>query len=439
MTHEEGTRPMDHQEREHPDEGTIHAWLDGALDHGAARALEAHVAGCRECAARVAEARGLIAGASRIVSALDDAPSTSGPAWGQPPVAPVAASTRTGWRAFRVTPARAAIAATLLVALGVSLTYERVSVDSQATRAVAERVIAPPTDVAASPTAAPMRRDSLLDSAVARNVAKAQPPRAVGPAPGPALPVPAAVPAGAIADNSAPARVAAGRAAVRAERELATAAAPDQIAGRAADVTRKADDRAMVAAARADSTGRAAPPMASRPTGGAAGSVAQAPPPRVAGLSECYRVETANGVAATWGADALPLVVRVDSAGRGAVLTVAGQATGSQALVTRAGEDSLLLRLRRIGYEGTLALGAPGEARAGVMRSRPAQAELSQVVVSAAAADEPAPQRRRAAPAKAAPRAAATKDVSAAVAEERSAASAAPAIPVVAHRISCPG
>ena len=56
----------------HLDEGTIHAWLDGALDASGAAEAERHAATCDECAARVAEARGLIAGASRILSALDD-------------------------------------------------------------------------------------------------------------------------------------------------------------------------------------------------------------------------------------------------------------------------------------------------------------------------------------------------------------------------------
>lgn len=58
----------------HPDEGTIHAWLDGALPATEAGALEAHVAGCAECAAATAEARGLLAASSRILAALDSVP-----------------------------------------------------------------------------------------------------------------------------------------------------------------------------------------------------------------------------------------------------------------------------------------------------------------------------------------------------------------------------
>jgi hypothetical protein len=59
---------------QHPDEGTIHAWLDGALSPEEGRAIEEHAAECASCAAAIAEARGLIAGSSRILSALDAVP-----------------------------------------------------------------------------------------------------------------------------------------------------------------------------------------------------------------------------------------------------------------------------------------------------------------------------------------------------------------------------
>lgn len=398
---------MDDREGEHPDEGTIHAWLDGALDDEASRALAAHVASCRECAERVAEARGLIAGASRIVSALDDAPAAGAAPWGQGPAAgpasaaaPTGAAVRRGWRLPRVTAPRAAIAATVLVALGVALTYERTAVETPATRAAtraaAERLRVAASD-ATAPTSAPMaaplsapaplRRDPLLDSAVKRNVAAAQPPRAVEAAPEPAAPVaplPVMAPQGARVDSTASARVAVGRAAARAERDAA-GVAPDQLAGRVGGVAASANERTAALAA------------------------------------ECYRVESANDIAAAWGADSLPLLVRLDSAGRGAVLTAAGRPTGSLAMVTHAGDDSLLLRLRRIGFEGTLALGAPGDARAGVMRSRPLESGLSEVVTTAVP-DPAAPTPQRRVPvAKSAP------------------STSMPAVPVVARRVRCPG
>jgi hypothetical protein len=69
---------------QHPDEGTIHGWLDGALQQEEGAVLEAHVASCAECQAVVAEARGLIAASSRIVSALDIVPAGVIPARAQP-------------------------------------------------------------------------------------------------------------------------------------------------------------------------------------------------------------------------------------------------------------------------------------------------------------------------------------------------------------------
>jgi hypothetical protein len=156
---------------------------------------------------------------------------------------------------------------------------------------------------------------------------------------------------------------------------------------------------------------------------------------------ECYRVESANGIAAAWGPVALPLVVAIDAGGRAArVLTPAGQPTEANASVTRAGADSLLLRLRRMGYEGTLALGAPGDARAGVMRSRQSQLQLGSVVTTGVEPRADAPAARRARP----ERTPVSKSVpvptdSAMASALETGLSAAPAVPVVARRISCPG
>lgn len=60
---------------QHLDEGTIHGWLDGALSPDEAARVEAHVGSCTACADAVAEARGLVAASSRILTALDDVPS----------------------------------------------------------------------------------------------------------------------------------------------------------------------------------------------------------------------------------------------------------------------------------------------------------------------------------------------------------------------------
>ncbi len=75
---------------QHLDEGTIHAWLDGAVDAEEARRIEAHLAECPSCAAAVAEARGVIAASSRILSALDVVPADV-----IPPAQPVAAAAAT--------------------------------------------------------------------------------------------------------------------------------------------------------------------------------------------------------------------------------------------------------------------------------------------------------------------------------------------------------
>ena len=59
---------------EHLDEGTVHAWLDGALAPEEGDRIERHLAECADCSGVVAEARGLIAASTRILGALDDVP-----------------------------------------------------------------------------------------------------------------------------------------------------------------------------------------------------------------------------------------------------------------------------------------------------------------------------------------------------------------------------
>lgn len=70
----------------HLDEGTIHAWLDGALSATQSAEVDAHVKSCAECSAAAAEARGLVAASSRILTALDDTPANVIP---KPVVAPL--------------------------------------------------------------------------------------------------------------------------------------------------------------------------------------------------------------------------------------------------------------------------------------------------------------------------------------------------------------
>ena len=328
----------------HPDEGSIHAWLDGALDAAQAARIESHVAGCVDCTARVAEARGLLAGASRVVSLLDDAP----------PVVVTPASTATAdtdlsvWRLLRVTPARAAIAAVLVVAVGISLTRGRVAVD---------RSSAPMSSVVAG---VPPEPDSMLQDAVARRLAAEQPPRAVAAAPGVAVPVPMAErpAAAAVSMGATEAKVLAGRASMNAQRDTAGVRADRTMAGvgQVAAGAAVADARVAVAAKAADSAGR--PARMLRVRGGAVTVAA----------GECYRVEST--VPAAWGSAALPLLVAIDSNGTDArVLTASGGVTESRAFLESNGADSVMLRLRRIGYSGSMSLSAGAGTRKGVMRS----------------------------------------------------------------------
>jgi hypothetical protein len=98
----------------HIDEGTIHAWLDGQLDATRAREVETHVASCAQCSDAVAEARGLIAGSSRVLLALDDVPGGVVPATSKaaPPKPP-----RRKWQAAKWVTSVSALAAAVIVAV----------------------------------------------------------------------------------------------------------------------------------------------------------------------------------------------------------------------------------------------------------------------------------------------------------------------------------
>jgi len=114
---------------QHLDEGTIHAWLDGALSPDEAALVEAHVAECPQCATVVAEARGFIAASSRILTALDHVPR------GVVPAAPqVQWYNRRAWRAA---------AAVLIVAVGSLVVVRNSEQDKIATATTADSIKAP--------------------------------------------------------------------------------------------------------------------------------------------------------------------------------------------------------------------------------------------------------------------------------------------------------
>ena len=390
---------MEEDSTTHPDEGTIHAWLDDALDAATAARIAEHVRTCATCTERVAEARGLIAGASRIVASLDDVPAGARVGWaqsapesGSQPVPARAGEEGSLWRRLRVTPARAAIAATVLVALGITMTHSRsgpddVSMASRsgtlAPRAATMSDTASPS-VASAPAAQPMpatpsseARDPLLDSAIRRNLAIAQPPRALDAAQGPAIPQPTTsepVIGLAKVDTTAPMRVADARREVEAQRE--------QQAG----VADKSRVRGTVAAP------VPAPTSAESQVASSADAVSGYGGAMVSGRSlagvavRCYLIESeASG--ATWGGQPLPILVSADSAARigqaaAGVLTVAGQPTGMTARFATGRADSLTLTLRRLGYSGTIALGPDVGGRAGTAFSAPVAAELGAVVAT---------------------------------------------------------
>jgi hypothetical protein len=114
----------------HPDEGLIHAWLDGELDAAEAARVEALVTNDADWAAAAAEARGLIAASARIVGALDRVPAN---------VIPKAAPAR---RAPRRWAWRAAAVLAVMVGSAVVLKRERPELPAPRTDIVA--VPAPP-------------------------------------------------------------------------------------------------------------------------------------------------------------------------------------------------------------------------------------------------------------------------------------------------------
>lgn len=96
-----------------PDEGLLHAWLDGELDAAEAARIERLVRDDPEWAAAAAEARGLIAASDRILTALDDVPAKVIPMPQRTP-----ARRRTPWWLVRA-------AAVLVVIVGTVVVFRR--------------------------------------------------------------------------------------------------------------------------------------------------------------------------------------------------------------------------------------------------------------------------------------------------------------------------
>ncbi|HSE53216.1 MAG TPA: zf-HC2 domain-containing protein, partial [Gemmatimonadales bacterium] len=89
----------------HLDEGTLHALLDGEIPSAELPPIQAHLRGCAECRARLAEEQDLLAESDRLIEVLE-----------LPEAAPAAVPLRNATR--RVWPTRLAWAATVVLAAG---------------------------------------------------------------------------------------------------------------------------------------------------------------------------------------------------------------------------------------------------------------------------------------------------------------------------------
>jgi hypothetical protein len=311
---------------------------------------------------------------------------------GAAPSAPASPTQEGGslWRWLHVTPARAAIAATVLVAVGITMTRTRTGPDEigQAARsgALAPQV-AVARDSALLQTDAVAERDPLLDSAIKRNLAVAQPPRALDAVRSPSVPVPeAGAPAIGLAgvDTTAGTRVAIARREVEAQREQRADMADKARVGAAAEA-------AAPPAVASRVLGKAAGDEAANATSGYSGAiVSQRSASNVA--RQCFLIES-SAAGATWGGQAFPVIVSTDSSARLGqapvqVLDAAGRPTSIRAQFERASGDSLVLRLRRLGYTGSIALGPDVGGRAGLAFSEPVSTQLEAVVVTSAGAQE---------------------------------------------------
>ena len=114
------------------DEGMIHAWLDGALSAAEAARIEQLVASDAAWSAAAAEARGLIAASTRILSSLDAVPAKV-----LPPSMATTSAARDELhmakaeppRARRVRPQVWALAATLMMAVGAGVLWKDTPAD----------------------------------------------------------------------------------------------------------------------------------------------------------------------------------------------------------------------------------------------------------------------------------------------------------------------
>lgn len=291
-----------------PDEGLIHAWLDGELEAEEAARVERLVAEDPEWAAAAAEARGLIAASSRILSALDVVAGDVIPQGGRAaPVAPSVAPRRHVPSWMKMAAGVVLVAGLGYVARdGIGFTAAPVASPAaemiafpKANESAARETPATPASQGAAEADTPSRDTSLRaappaasrSSAALANAAAAGAPSATtaaGSAPVPAnVPAPATIPS---AEAEAPTSEARARQALAdtqaLRRRLGDARLEGVVvtgvtAGASADVAAPAGVRALQSQAAKSAASALAPSVAQR-----------ADSPRLSIIAGCFRVTT---------------------------------------------------------------------------------------------------------------------------------------------------
>jgi anti-sigma factor RsiW len=404
---------------QHLDDGTIHAWLDGQLPRDEAQAVEAHVAECRQCAGAVAEARGLIAASSRILTALDGVPRDvvpkqplSGidsnprePAAATLPAAPVQSRAEQRARRRWFNGASLAAAATIVVAVGTVTLMRAGSRDARVNDA------ARLTSVTVTPPAGPSVDSLAVPSATTPPAQREA--ASVPAAPPPAVPAPK--PLGDVAASSAKrfASVEGQAAGVRQEAVPAQMAPPARVPSneRPAEVRRDAVDAASAAAkvARAKVANSTIADQR-KPVNELSKDVKTEPPTPASPSNITVRGSTAFRVDSGSSRPAFGATIAPASGGvrgrvadgnntpiAGALVTVTGAAgTSAGVSTTPSGEFTLgglvagtyRLDVRRIGFapETSVVTIAAGQTSTANLVLHPASTALSEVVLTAQAA-----------------------------------------------------
>lgn len=375
----------------HVDEGTIHAWLDGAFDESQATTVSTHVDACAKCRAAVAEARGFIAGASRVVRTLDAVPSGVVPQADaartasrivaaanldlesgrvKPAFAPAAASAPAPRRASRPWYARAAFrnaAALVLVVGGASYVWTRAPFTGD--DVTVPRLEAPTTD-SALPVATMAAETQSVVPSVAQGASESESARAAGRASG-------APSATAARERNAPTSAPAAPPPLPAVANVATVSAAEtrELRASAESVRDLRQSERAIAAARAkveDVSKASAAAVAAASTAASPRAFAPAPDMR-----------TTGGVVAGVVVDSGQRPV--DRAAVAILGTTIGTVTNARGeFVLRTPRDTATLQVRGIGYESSrvsVRVDGLDTVRANVVL-KPSSLSLAAVVVS---------------------------------------------------------